>query len=167
MQVFVIIRCKIQIRSNMCIKIWEPSHYPSVRGEKRAQADFLTLREFLATPIICSIDIRNILKSYLLKANYWISLFSWWIRKPFTLLYSFCSSILHSHFAEQWKAQKEGGSLHARKPLLQPCINRLLFSGLCNTCQLPLVLCLHKGHSCSVFGPTLCCGWIRSSQTHI
>lgn len=79
---FVIICYKIQIRSNTCIRIWEPSHYPSVRGEKRARLNFLVLRELLATLIICSIDIICYFKRYLLKTNRWISISSWWIRKP-------------------------------------------------------------------------------------
>lgn len=155
---FVIICCKIQIRRNICTRIWEPLHHPSVRGEKRIHINVLMLRVFLATPITCSIDLTNCFKKIPLESRLLNFSFELVDQKAITLLYSFCSSILHSHFAEQQKAQKEGGSLHVMKPLLQPCINRLLFSGLCSTCQLPLVPCLHKGHSCSVFGPSLCCG---------
>lgn len=53
----------------MCIRIWELSHYPSVRGEKRARVNFLVLRAFLATPIICSIDITSYLKKIPLESK--------------------------------------------------------------------------------------------------
>lgn len=51
------------------IKIWEPLHYSSVRGEKRAWVNFLMLREFLGTPIICSIDVMNCSKKIPLESE--------------------------------------------------------------------------------------------------